>query len=136
MNDTLSKILKEYLFVLFIGFTLVLFIKEGFITDVWAFSEPRNHLWDFIFLGNRFLWTLLLLSLIVYFILAVFEKQTQVVISAMHVFVVMIYLFLPVFLFDRIIYVILNACLLSANFGYVVHLYLNSKLPEDDILDG
>ena len=135
MKHTLSKILREYLFTVFIGFALTLFIKEGFIIDVWAFSEPRNQLWDFMFLGNRFLWTLLLLSLIVYFIFAVFEKQTQVAISAIHVFVIMVYLFSPVFLFDRIVYVFLNACLLSTNLGYVLHLYLNSKLPKDDILD-
>jgi hypothetical protein len=135
MKHILFKILREYLFAVFIGFALVLFIKEGFIIDVWAFSEPRNQLLDFIFLGNRFLWTLLLLSLIVYFILAVFEKQTHTVISAIHILVIMVYLFSPIFLFDRLVYVFLNACLLSANLGYVIHLYSNSKLPKDDILD-
>lgn len=136
MKDKLRKTLKNYLFVIFVGFTLVLYSKEGLSSEVWAFSAPRNEIEDFIFLGNKLLWTFLLLSLIVYFIFAAFEKQTHLVISGIHVFVIVLYLLFSDLEAYRLECSIINVCLLFSNIVYVIYEYLKSKeLLEEDILD-
>lgn len=131
----IRKFLTEYLFVVFVVLALVLYVQKGLVTGVYAFGEPRNRIMDLL-LGNTPIWIILLISLISYFFLAVFDQKTNCSISILHVSIVIIY-FLPFTWWAyQVEYSILNACVLLSNLSYSIYLHLKSReLPAEELLD-